>query len=203
MNDAKIIDLDELMAIIDEELSRIDEDRKFFVALDGGSASGKSTMAEELEAAFSEKVKTTVLHMDDFFLRPEQRTEERYDEPGGNVDRERFLEEVLLPLSKGKKEILYRPLDCSTFTISQGEIIHPGKLIIVEGAYSHHPELRDYFDMLVYLDIDPDLQRERIKRRNKGEQQELFFSKWIPLENKYFEVYSVKSNSQYIILIKP
>ena len=34
--------------------------------------------------------------MDDFFLRPEQRRPERFAEPGGNVDRERFAAEVLV-----------------------------------------------------------------------------------------------------------
>ena len=46
--------------------------------------------------------------MDDFFLRPEQRTEERLKEVGGNVDRERFLEEVARPLTNKKKSFGYR-----------------------------------------------------------------------------------------------
>ena len=32
--------------------------------------------------------------MDDFYLQEYQRTQERYNEPGGNVDRERFKKEV-------------------------------------------------------------------------------------------------------------
>ena len=55
--------------------------------------------------------------MDDFFLRPEQRTPERFSEPGGNVDRERFLSEVLLPLRQGEA-VDYRRFDCATFTIA-------------------------------------------------------------------------------------
>ena len=38
--------------------------------------------------------------MDDFFLRPEQRTKMRLAEIGGNVDYERFYREVLIPLKK-------------------------------------------------------------------------------------------------------
>ena len=64
------------------------------IAIEGGSASGKTTLGALLETLYD----CTVFHMDDFFLRPEQRTPERYAEVGGNIDRERFLEEVLIPL---------------------------------------------------------------------------------------------------------
>ena len=68
------------------------------VAIDGPASSGKTTLATELAAHYG----AAVLHMDDYFLQPHQRTPERYAEPGGNVDRERFLREALLPLSRGE-----------------------------------------------------------------------------------------------------
>ena len=40
------------------------------LAIEGGSASGKTTLGKIL----AERYDCTVLHMDDFFLRPEQRT---------------------------------------------------------------------------------------------------------------------------------
>ena len=69
--------------------------RPLIAAIDGRCASGKTTAAELLQKQFG----WTVVHADDFFLRPEQRTPERYAEPGGNLDRERLREEVLLPPS--------------------------------------------------------------------------------------------------------
>ena len=61
------------------------------VAIDGMSASGKSTLGNLLK----EKYQCNLFHMDDFFLRPEQRTKERLSEAGGNVDYKRFQEEIL------------------------------------------------------------------------------------------------------------
>lgn len=87
-----------------------------------------------------------VFHMDDFFLRPEQRTEARFAQPGGNVDRERFLEEVLIPLREGRP-VDYRRFDCATFTIAPPQRIKAGTLNIVEGAYSMHPDLAPYYDL--------------------------------------------------------
>lgn len=76
-----------------------DGTNRLLVALEGGSASGKTTLAALLEAVYG----CSVFHMDDFFLRPEQRTPERYAQPGGNVDRERFWQEVLEPLAPGRR----------------------------------------------------------------------------------------------------
>ena len=80
---------------IDELLTQKD---MVVVAIDGKCTSGKTTLASKLAQIYD----CNVFHMDDFFLRPEQRTPERFAEIGGNVDYERFREEVLLPLKSGK-----------------------------------------------------------------------------------------------------
>ena len=58
-----------------------------------------------------------------------KRTPERFAEVGGNVDYERFQEEVLLPLKNGKA-FSYRPFDCSTFTLAGPVAVTPKKLNI-------------------------------------------------------------------------
>ena len=70
------------------------------LAVDGRCGGGKSTIAEML----ADRYAASVIHIDDFFLRPEQRTMERLKEPGGNVDRERFMQEVALPLLEGREK---------------------------------------------------------------------------------------------------
>ena len=156
------------------------------LAIEGGSASGKTTLGQIL----AERYGCTVFHMDDFFLRPEQRTASRFAEPGGNVDRERFLEEVLLPLRRGE-EIFYRRFDCATMQMQKPIEIVPGKLVVTEGAYSMHPELAPYYDLSVFLDISPELQRERISRRNTPEKAKRFFTEWIPMERAYFAAFDI------------
>ncbi len=157
------------------------------LALEGGSASGKTTLAAQLREIYG----CTVLHMDDFFLRPEQRTPERFREVGGNVDRERFLSEVLLPLSRGES-FTYRRFDCATQTLLGGVFTVPTPLTVVEGAYSMHPELAPYYTLSVFLDNSPEEQRARILRRNTPEHAVRFFQEWIPLEHRYFEGMRVK-----------
>ncbi len=166
------------------------------LAIEGGSASGKST----LSAMLSDIYDCTVFHMDDFFLRPEQRTEERFNEPGGNVDRERFFDEVASPLKRGQA-VCYRKFDCSTFTLSEPIKVEPKPLTVVEGAYSMHPTLADTYNLSVLLDISPELQKKRIEKRNSPEMAKRFFEEWIPLERVYFDAFGIKEKCDICIEI--
>lgn len=167
------------------------------VAIEGGSGSGKTTLCRMLSDIYD----CTVFHMDDFFLQPEQRTTERFAEPGGNVDRERFLSEVLQPMGKGEP-FSYRKFDCSSMSLGESVTVVPKKLIVTEGAYSMHPELALHYDFSVFLDISSDLQKKRITQRNTPSSAERFFNEWIPLENKYFSEMKIKERCDMIISIR-
>ncbi len=161
------------------------------IAIDGRCASGKSTLAGKLQ----NKLSCNVIHMDDFFLRPEQRTKERIETPGGNVDYERFLEEVLIPL-KNNKDFSYKPYCCHTQSYKNEIQVFKNKISIVEGSYSCHPRLWNYFDLHIFLDVGYDEQIRRIKKRNGCDGAENFIKRWIPLEEKYFEVYKIKEKCE-------
>ena len=162
---------------IDELLAAKDT---VIVAIDGKCTSGKTTLASKLAEIYA----CNVFHMDDFFLRPEQRTPERFAEIGGNVDYERFREEVLLPLKTGKA-FSYHPFDCSTFTLAASVAVTPKKLNIVEGTYSHHPYFGNPYDLKILLTVDEETQRKRILER-PAFLHKRFFEEWIPMENQYF-----------------
>ena len=156
------------------------------VGIDGRCASGKTTLGKELQ----EVLGGTLIHMDDFFLRPEQRTKERYAEPGGNVDRERFEKEVLIPLQEGRT-FSYRPFDCQTMTLKDPVMAEENRIVIVEGSYCLHPDLRDFYDLKVFLDVDPVTQMKRIERRNP-DKIGMFRNRWIPYEETYFKAFHVR-----------
>lgn len=193
MNDRSPEHIRPLLARIDRLMA---ERERVLVAIDGGSASGKTTLSELLQSVYA----CPVFHMDDFFLRPEQRTPERFSEPGGNVDRERFLSEVLLPLREGKA-VDYRRFDCKTFTIASPRRIEPGRLNIIEGAYAMHPDLAPYYDLTVFLVVSAEKQRERILKRNAPAQAELFFDRWIPFEQRYFAALNVPERCDLTIFL--
>lgn len=159
--------------------------KQVVIAIDGNCTAGKTTLASVLEKEYD----CNLFHMDDFFLRPEQRTAERYAQPGGNVDYERFREEVLLPLKSGEA-FSYRPFSCRTFTLSESVQVMPKQLNIVEGTYCLHPYFGDVYDLKLFLSVDPELQRQRIYQRPQHLQAR-FFTVWIPMEKLYFDFYGI------------
>lgn len=184
-----------LLAAID---GKIAQKRRVLLAVDGGSAGGKTTLAALLGRIYG----CNVFHMDDFFLRPGQRTAERLAEPGGNVDRERFYEEVLRPLIQGRP-VRYRRYDCHTQTLG-GAVEVPSKaLAVVEGAYSMHPALAGGYDLSVFLRVPPDLQRSRILARDGPEAGERFFTQWIPLEERYFAALDPAGRCDIVLEAEP
>lgn len=184
------------MEILETISARIDalfaEKDRVIVAIDGNCTAGKTTLAARLD----ERYDCNVLHMDDFFLRPQQRTPARYDEAGGNVDYERFYGEVLLPL-RSDEAFSYRPFDCKTMTLTDPVTVVPKALTIIEGTYSLHPYFGDPYDLKILLTIPPEVQRARILQRPAFLHQP-FFEKWIPMENRYLEQHQIARKCDYI-----
>lgn len=168
--------------------------RPLLVAIDGRCASGKTTLA----AALQKNGGCEVVHMDDFFLRPEQRTKARYETPGENVDHERFLAEVLLPLYRGESAI-YRPFDCLTQQLTDPVRLEPAPVVVAEGVYSCHPRLWPYYDLRIFLTIAPGKQMQRIINREGPIDAEVFRTKWIPLEEQYFSMYQPEHKCSFCL----
>ncbi len=156
------------------------------IAIDGMCASGKTTLAAQIGKVFD----ASVFHMDDFFLPPEKRTKERLSAPGGNVDSERFLEEILLPLHSSEA-FSYRPFDCSEMALASPVQAKPADLNIVEGAYACHPDLIGYYDYIVLITIDSALQQQRILARNGEDMLKRFINEWIPMEMSYLSHFRI------------
>ncbi|MBP3674582.1 MAG: hypothetical protein J6J18_12215 [Oscillospiraceae bacterium] len=182
--------LEQIQKRIDELMAQKDQ---VIIAIDGNCTAGKTTLAGMLAEVYD----CNVFHMDDFFLRPEQRTPERYAEIGGNVDYERFMEEVLIPLQAGKP-FSYRPFDCGTFEQTEPVGVTPEKLGIIEGTYSLHPYFGDPYDLKIFLTVTPELQRERILER-PAFLYGRFFEEWIPMEQKYFDGFAVADQCDMIV----
>lgn len=157
------------------------------IAIDGRCGSGKSMLAGRLSEVFT----CNVFHMDDFFLPFHLRTEERFAQPGGNVDYERFGREVLGPLIEGR-DVCFQPFDCTTGELKP-HVYKPAQPIsIVEGSYSLHPALANHYDLRVFLTCSPEIQKRRLSRREGQGMLERFLKEWIPLEEQYFNACTIQ-----------
>ena len=172
----------------------VNQKGRCIISIDGRCGSGKTTLARTLQ----EEMDCDVIHMDDFFLRKEQRTPERYATPGENVDHERFLEEVLIPLHEGKT-VSFHPYDPTVMDLSKTVRTAGEKpIIVIEGSYSQRDDLRAYYDLTVFLTIEKEAQLERIEKRDP-EKLTAFIEKWIPLEEMYFEKYDVENRADLVL----
>lgn len=156
------------------------------IVIDGFAASGKSTMAKQL----ADILEGSIVRIDDFFLPKDLRTEERLAEAGGNVHYERFKREVIENLSKNE-EFEYRKFDCGKMDYGEYICVPAAKWRIVEGSYSHHPYFGEYGDIRVFSEVDSEEQMRRIIARNGKIMAERFEKLWIPMENRYFQVYNI------------
>lgn len=174
-------------AVIEQALAETALTDVVIIAIDGVCGGGKSTLGEALAA----KYECNLFHMDDFFLRPEQRTRERYEEPGGNVDYERFQEEVLSRLSD-EGGLSCRPFCCHTMAFGETVRVQKRRLNIIEGAYSCHPYFGDVYQARFFVEASPEVQRKRLLAREGRERYQRFVREWIPMENRYFESFAIR-----------
>ena len=133
------------------------------IGIAGGTGSGKSTMVKKIEEEFKEQI--TMLCHDFYYKRHDIPFEERkklnYDHPN-SFDTDLMIEHIKM-LKEGKE--IERPVYDFTIhnRVDETVKVSPAKVIIVEGILNfENKELRDLFDIKVYVDTDADV---RILRR--------------------------------------
>ena len=131
------------------------------IAIDGNCGAGKSTLAQLMSVAYDD---CNVFHMDDFFLRPELQTKERLNEVGGNVDYVRFRNEVIKGIQK-RMPFTYQIYNCKKKTLEEKILVNPKKINIIEGSYSMHNSLSDFYDLKIFLEIDPIVQKRKDSKK--------------------------------------
>ncbi len=134
------------------------------IGVAGGTGSGKSTFTNRLKSEFGDAI--TVVYYDNYYkshddIPLEERKQINYDHPDA------FETDLLIQHLKELKEGHTIQSPTYDFTVhnrtSETKAVHPSKIIIVEGILTLcNPELRDLFDIKVYVEADAD---ERILRR--------------------------------------
>lgn len=160
------------------------------IGIAGGSGSGKTTIARKLIETF--EVEDAVLIEQDAYYKDvhlssiEERAKMNFDHPDA-IEFE-LLKTHLLDLINGKA--IQRPIyDFSKhMRKSETTTIHPSRIIIVEGILIFAiPEIREMFDIKLFVDTDPD---EMLLRRIERDIKE---------RGRTFE--SVRD--QYLATVKP
>jgi uridine kinase len=153
------------------------------VAIDGRSASGKTTLALWLAAELG----ATLVHMDDFYrdmpeparwlLRPAQGVEQFFDW-------QRLRREALEPLSRGHA-VSYRGYDWDAGggLSAEHHVVEAAAVVILEGVYAARPELDDLVHLRVLVDASPE---RRARRRLERADHQGLEARWDAAEEFYF-----------------
>jgi uridine kinase len=135
--------------------------RSLLLGIAGGTGSGKTTLAGRIGAALGDGA-TQISHdwyyLDRTGYTPEQREAINYDEPAA-------LDNALLRQSRAVECPQY---DFATHTRRSETVSIPARhVIVVEGILLFAvPELRDLFDLRLYVDTDDDIRLMRRIRRD-------------------------------------
>lgn len=139
------------------------ENVPIIIGIAGGTASGKSTFARNIDLKYKDKL--TILSHDYYYKnRPdltfEERTKINYDHPNA-FDTDLLIEHLKL-LKQGKS--IEHPVYSYTTHLRENytEISNPSRVIIVEGILIfENKELRDLMDIKIFIDADSDTRLSR------------------------------------------
>ena len=181
---------DQLISHLEELLK---EKPMRIIGIDGRCASGKTTLSNLLAGQFP----TRIFHMDDFYLPIEQRVTGWEKTPCANMDFDRMIETALRPAGKGET-VWYEAYSCRDKRMMPPVELERKPLTIVEGSYSHYPELIPFYDLTVFLTCTKETQKKRLIER-EGERYPNYERLWIPLEEEYYQKYQVGKQVDYRI----
>ena len=143
-----------------------------FIAVAGGSASGKTTVVNKIIDSF-EREDVTVIKHDDYYkdqteMDMEERYKVNYDHPF-SLDNDLMYKQIL-DLLKGK-EIVKPIYDFEAHNRSKKtETLKPTKIIILEGILIMEDQrIRDLCDIKLYVEADDDIRFIRRLRRDMEE----------------------------------
>jgi uridine kinase len=164
------------------------------VGIAGGSGSGKSTLAHNLVRALPGQV--LVIAHDAYYLDRSdlpfaERERINFDEPAA-LDNQALLADLLA--LKGGHAIERPQYDFATHSRSQPPLhVRPHPVVVVEGALLLAvPELRELFDLRVFVDTPDDIRLLRRIRRDIGERgrslesiEEQYLASVRPMHERY------------------
>jgi uridine kinase len=159
--------------------------RPVVVGIDGAGGSGKSTLAQELADVLP--VAVAIVHGDDFYsdlpdgeralLNPQQ----GYD---SYFDWRRLQSEVLTVAEEPNVTLRYQRYDWNEGTLGDWIDAVMPDVVIVEGVYTLRRELREYYDVTVFVRTAEATRLQRQQGRNENTHE--WIQRWTAAEDLYF-----------------
>lgn len=185
------------------------------VAIDGCSAAGKTTLADELAQVLRGRTNRQVIRAGiDYFKRPvELRTAYPPDSPDSyyldSWDNTAIRDLLLIPLGPdGSRRYRTAVMDLPGLAAMDDpvQIAPDDAVLIADGAFLQRPELAPYWDLRVFVDVS----FEEVLRRGTARDQHwmssaaeaahLYRTKYIPGERRYMDEVRPRERAQVVVV---
>lgn len=164
--------------------------KRLLIGITGESASGKSTICREIKRVIEQlSMPVSVLSTDNYFndisdlIKKygsfDNLTDNGYDVDAPESFQLELLKKDLQSLSEGSAIMAPKYVPNGTgVSIPNAQLICSDKIVVVEGIATMYNDVKDIFDVKIYIETDNDIRRERfIKRalteRNQDEENTL------------------------------
>lgn len=164
--------------------------KRLLVGITGESASGKSTICKEIKSIIEQfSMPVSVLSTDNYFNDISELikkygsfdnlTDNGYDVDAPSSFQLELLKKDLETLSLGETVMAPKYVPNGTgVSIPNAQEINSNKVVVVEGIATMYEDIKDLFDVRIYIETDNEIRRERfIKRamteRNQDEENTL------------------------------
>ena len=135
--------------------------KPLLIGIAGGSASGKTTIAQCLKAEFEQTRSVVIIREDDYYKDQSQKTmaervKTNYDHPFA-FDHALMIEQIdALLAGQAIEKPVYDFVQHTRSTVT--EVIEPCDVVVLEGLFVlEEPELRTRLNIKVYVDTDADI----------------------------------------------
>jgi uridine kinase len=184
------------------------------VAIDGCSAAGKTTLADELAQVLRDRTEREVIRAGiDYFKRAvELRTAYPVDSPEGYYletwDDEAIRDRLLTPLGPdGDRRYTAALMDPSAQTTLDTPVVVAADdaVLLADGAFLQRPELDDYWDLRIYVDITFDevlrrgIARDQRWMTSPEAAEHRYRTKYIPGEQLYVDQIQPQTRAQLVL----
>ncbi len=172
--------------------------KRFLIGITGESASGKSTICKQIKSVIEQfEMPVTVLSTDNYFndisvLINKYGSFDKLIENGYDIDSPQSfqmsaLRNDLIDLSEGIdiKAPMYLP-NGTGVSVPNAFDVHSEKFIVVEGIATMYEDIKDVFDVKVYIEADDTLRKDRFLKRaceERNQSPENALKQWDYIKN--------------------
>lgn len=208
------MDRTQALTELSNEVLSVERPHPVRVAIDGCSAAGKTTLADELADVLRSRTDREIIRAGiDYFKRaPELRTAYPIDSPESYYldtwDYDAVRDLLLLPLgTAGDRRYTTAIRDSSARTAldSPVQLASPDAVLLADGAFLQRPELDPHWDLRIYVHVSFDTVLRRGTARDQAwmdsaaAAEQRYLTRYIPGERMYVDDLHPADRAQIVV----